>query len=953
MRHLSIIIAVISACTLCFAGENLLTNPDFATTEGWVIPNDSGWSYAGGPESALFYAGGTGRAVQQTVQFVTPNAEHQVRARLRSDGTLRPIVRVVEVATGTILAHLTARPEEGWQELSADFAPPSADLQVMIFPHPAAAEELPVPVGEARVAEVTLAQTGPPPAMEMPDIGENIALGRPYTMEPAPRYSYTTDPGDATQLTDGEFSTGYFWTQEETVGWGGKSPKFITIDLGEDQPIRALSFRTAAGAAGVQWPASILIYVSIDGQRWHETGDLVKMHTDREQLPEEGVYAVRRIWADGLDTHGAHVKLAVEPDGSYTFCDEIEVFRGDEALLAKEFPGEGVEDVADLMEQQRVMRLIREQFQRDLDPIGEDIRALERGQRQPFEVRAQMLAERIDEMEPIPMDDFVAILPMTDLERDIFRLQADVWRAQGKDEVRLWDMHRWDPLAPSQEPDGEVGDGAVEIAMMQNENRADVFNITNASERDIRVRLTLSGVPDSPNPDWLAIHEVQHVGTRWFTSVAAALPVADRAGDAWLIDVPSGMTRQVWVAANRPQMEAGTYEGEIELRSVGGFSAEVPLRLEIYPLRFPDQVTLNTGGWAYTDAESRYGVTSQNRAALVEHLKEHYVNAPWATGASIRGGTFDDEGNVIEEPDTTRFDDWVALWPDAKIYLTFPSVGTSFGGAEMGTEVFKNKVGAWAKFWSDHMESLGKRPDQLGMLLVDEPHSQEQYETITAWARAIKAAAPGIVIWEDPQPQSPDPWVVEMFEVADVICPLRSQYLSRPDWYREMLAERQQEGAELWFYSANGPARTFDPYSYYLMQAWHALEIGGLGSNFWAFGDTGGVSCWNEYPAAGNGPYTPSYVDATSVTTAKYMEAIREGIEDFEYVTMLRERVEELEREGAPAARLARARELLDTAAARVATVDEYEEYRWDVEKDRSVQDAVRLEVLGALVDLR
>ncbi len=35
------------------------------------------------------------------------------------------------------------------------------------------------------------------------------------------------------------------------------------------------------------------------------------------------------------------------------------------------------------------------------------------------------------------------------------------------------------------------------------------------------------------------------------------------------------------------------------------------------------------------------------------------------------------------------------------------------------------------------------------------------------------------------------------------------------------------------------------------------------------------------------------------------------------------------------------------------ATVDEYEEYRWDVEKDRSVQDTVRLEVLEARVDLR
>ncbi|MBD3291331.1 MAG: hypothetical protein GF393_00285, partial [Armatimonadia bacterium] len=840
MRRLLTAIALVCLCTGAFAAGNLLRNADFVAIDAWLISEESGWAPAAeaGPEggAALLYTGGSAESVSQTVQFVTPNATHRLRAKAWSDGTLQPTVRVIEVLTEEPLATVTAEAAEGWQDLSAEFTPPSADLRVEILPHLAEAEA--APGGEARVASVDLRQTGALPAMEMPDLGENIALGRPYTMEPAPRYSYCTDPGDATQLTDGELTEGYFWTQPSTVGWSGRSPKIITLDLGGDRAIRAVSFRTAAGAADVQWPASILIYASIDGQIWHEIGDLMQMHTDREDLPGAGIYAARRIWADGIDFHASQVKLVAEPGGSYIFCDEIEIFEGDEALLAQELPGEGVEDVAELMEQRRITRLLQEQFRRDLDPSGENIRALPQARRQPFEVRAHMLTERIDEMEPIPMEGFVAVLPMTELEREIFRLQADVWRAQGKAQVRLWGTHRWDPLAPNQEPEGNSV-AAVEVAMMQNEYRADVFNITNSSERDLRLRLTVSGLPDAPDADWLTVHEVQHVGTRWFTSVAAALPVADRAGDAWLIDVPSGMTRQVWVAVNRPQMDAGMYEGAIEVRSTGGFSAEVPVRLQVYPLRFPDEVTLNTGGWTYSNSESMYGLTPENHAAVVEHLKERYVNAPWATSGVLGGGAFDDEGNVAEAPDTTGLDEFIALWPDAKIYLVFMHVGDSFQGAEMGTDLFANKVGAWAKFWADHVASLGLRADQLGVLLVDEPHSREQYETITAWANAIEATAPGIVIWEDPQPQSPDPWVAEMFEVADVLCPLRSQYISRPSWYREMLAERQAEGAEIWFYSANGPARTFDPYAYYLMQAWHALEIGAVGSNFWAFADNG------------------------------------------------------------------------------------------------------------------
>ena len=41
---------------------------------------------------------------------------------------------------------------------------------------------------------------------------DNIALGIPYTLEPAPAYEHCTDPDDDKQLTDGVYTEGYFWT---------------------------------------------------------------------------------------------------------------------------------------------------------------------------------------------------------------------------------------------------------------------------------------------------------------------------------------------------------------------------------------------------------------------------------------------------------------------------------------------------------------------------------------------------------------------------------------------------------------------------------------------------------------------------------------------------------------------------------------------------------------------
>src|SRR5208337_4133163 len=110
---------------------------------------------------------------------------------------------------------------------------------------------------------------------------KNIALGRPYTLYPQPNYPLCNGPDVTKQLTDGKYTSGYFWTQKSTVGWVHKYP-VITIDLGEIYPIRGLSYNTAAGVAGVQWPSHIYVFVSDDGKSFFEAGDLVSLAGKRD-----------------------------------------------------------------------------------------------------------------------------------------------------------------------------------------------------------------------------------------------------------------------------------------------------------------------------------------------------------------------------------------------------------------------------------------------------------------------------------------------------------------------------------------------------------------------------------------------------------------------------------------------------------------------------------------------
>ena len=90
----------------------------------------------------------------------------------------------------------------------------------------------------------------------------NLVLGKPATFNTKPVYSLTTDPNDAVQLTDGKHAgTGPeqvgMWGEKGTVGWTNKSPVVISFDLGSVQAISGVSFNTAAGRAGVNWPLAI------------------------------------------------------------------------------------------------------------------------------------------------------------------------------------------------------------------------------------------------------------------------------------------------------------------------------------------------------------------------------------------------------------------------------------------------------------------------------------------------------------------------------------------------------------------------------------------------------------------------------------------------------------------------------------------------------------------------
>ncbi len=774
---------------------------------------------------------------------------------------------------------------------------------------------------------------------------DNLALSKKYTLSPKPNYRYCTEAGDQTQLTDGAHSQGYFWTQPSTVGWRSDRSISITIDLGAVEPIAGLSYNTAAGKAGVDWPLYILILVSDDGEAYSLAGELVALDAERGGLPEEG-YRVHPYWTDQLETRGRYVKLIVNSSGSFIFADEIEVYRGAESLLREPFVGEVIVDVDLFLQGFELTRQVRRRLRDDLAAVR--AAAEHAGENVRISNELAAIERDIPELQVPASEDFRTVFPINDLHRRIFAVQAALWRQSLSDSLVVWQTHRWDMVSPTEAP--QPRGASVEVVMMQNEFRAAAFNLSNCGWAPAELRLSFENLPGGSTPDYITVHDAPFTDTRSGVPIIAALPAAKRSGESYVLTIEPGMTRQVWLTFHSKDLPAGDYRGRIQI-SAG--ELEIPVHLKVYPFMFPDEPTLHLGGWDYTNVDEMYDVTNENRPLLIQHLRERFVDTPWATNAVMPTGKYDAGGNMIEAPDPTRFRTWLDRWPDTRNYYVFSSVKNRFAGFEMGTKPFNQAVSNWITWWVQQLAEWGIEPEQLGLLLVDEPHTLEQDATVVGYARVIREAQPDVVIWEDMTWREPWQANPELFHASDVLSPNLPMWIREGAAFADFYLKQQEAGKELWFYSCSGPGKLLDPYAYHLMQQWFCWRYGAKGSAFWAFGDSNRASSWNEY-ASSKGAYTPVFLDAISVTAGKHMEAIREGMEDFEYLQILSDRVAELESQGLQGKAITEAKALLDSAAERVtACMVDVGMLNWAEPKDRSIADQIRVEVLESLLKLR
>ena len=147
--------------------------------------------------------------------------------------------------------------------------------------------------------------------------------------------------------------------------------------------------------------------------------------------------------------------------------------------------------------------------------------------------------------------------------------------------------------------------------------------------------------------------------------------------------------------------------------------------------------------------------------------------------------------------DTQMMDDWLAQWSDARMYYVFLDLAErrDFEGAKLGTAECDRNVGAWISAWVHHLGTKGIPPERLGLLIYDEPHEKSDIEPFLAWAKAIRAAEPKVLIWEDPVYNDPTKTPAALLESCNILCPNRPMWLAHGESFARFYREQQARAA--------------------------------------------------------------------------------------------------------------------------------------------------------------
>jgi len=327
--------------------------------------------------------------------------------------------------------------------------------------------------------------------------------------------------------------------------------------------------------------------------------------------------------------------------------------------------------------------------------------------------------------------------------------------------------------------------------------------------------------------------------------------------------VPAGQNQPVWIDVYVPKgTPAGIYTGTVTVTADGVAPVTIPLTLTVWGFTLPDRPALASafGGYDHSFWIAYHYSAGSDQQALKTNLY-----------TALRAHRL----GIGVAPDVTDVGGVDALMPQQRMLEVEPDM------SDADLTSLKNHF--VANGWVN----------SLGVLLVDEPSTQAQYDTINQLAPRFQAL--GIPLLAPIQNAtawtaingSVDIWVPVFYECA---------------YDAAQIPAKLAQGNQVWSYATgvqpnNAPTWLLDyDLIHYRIPAWLNYRHGQTGLLYWATAYWEAGDPWtnadNTSPSSGNGEgvlfYPGDKVGAPNAAIPSLrLKAIRDGVEDYGYLTLL------------------------------------------------------------------
>ncbi len=387
-------------------------------------------------------------------------------------------------------------------------------------------------------------------------------------------------------------------------------------------------------------------------------------------------------------------------------------------------------------------------------------------------------------------------------------------------------------------------------------------------------------------------------------------PLAGARLTAVPFDLPAGQTHGFWVDIHVPAGAApGEYRGTYRLTAAGTKAVEVPVSMTVWDFELPRVSAMKTAlGSPASRMRSYYRRRAKASketepadwaavdAQCAEMLTRHRINATPPPGSLTPQARADGSFRVpAEQVEALRR--FVDRYHVNALTVPRPT------GVVKDPRKDSKKLRAWLASWDRAAAEL-KRPHVVFYTyLRDEPNDEAAYKFVQTWGRAIRDAKSVVKVMVVEQTWTQDAAWGDLYGAVDIWCPLFS--LFKP----ESAAKRQVLGETIWTYTAlcqrdKTPWWHIDyPLLHYRVPAWIAWRYRIRGLLYW-----GGMSYWNQvadpwtdpktldrrkgrkqplFNGEGTIVYPARAVGYDGIAPSLRLKALRDGIEDYEYLAIL------------------------------------------------------------------